>query len=124
MQHQPDPHRYLLELAGDDRSLAGYLVSEVLDQQPGELRSFLLRTCIVDELSGELADALTGRDDGEQTLARLEQANTFVVAVGSRRHWYRYHPLFAELLHYQLRREAPQESAEVRRRAARWVCRA
>ncbi len=120
MQHQPDPHRYVLELAGDDRSLAGYLVAEVLDQQPGELRSFLLRTCIVDQLSGELADALTGRDDGEQTLARLEQANTFVVAVGSRRHWYRYHPLFAELLHYELRREAPQESAELRRRAARW----
>ena len=120
MQRQPDLHRYIVELAGDDRSLAGYLVSEVLDQQPGELRSFLLRTCIVDELSGELADALTGGDDGEQTLARLEQANAFVVALGARREWYRYHPLFAQLLRYELRREAPQESTGLRRRAARW----
>jgi LuxR family transcriptional regulator, maltose regulon positive regulatory protein len=120
MQHQPDLHRFITELAGDDRSLAGYLVSEVLEQQPAELRSFLLRTCVVDTLSGELADALTGRDDGERTLARLEGANAFVVAVGSRRQWYRYHPLFAELLRYELRREAPHEVTELRRRAARW----
>jgi LuxR family maltose regulon positive regulatory protein len=120
MQHQPDPHRYVMELAGDDRSLAGYLVSEVLEQQPAELRSFLLRTCVVDQLSGALADALTGRDDGERTLARLEQANAFVVALGSRREWYRYHTLFAELLRYQLRREAPNEVPELHRRAARW----
>jgi LuxR family maltose regulon positive regulatory protein len=120
MQHQPDLHRFVTELAGDERSLAGYLVSEVLEQQPAEMRSFLVRTCVVDQLSGELADALTGRDDGERTLARLERANAFVVALGSRRDWYRYHPLFAELLRYQLRREAPQEVTELRRRAARW----
>ena len=120
MQHHPDPHRYVMELAGDDRSLAGYLVAEVLEQQPAKLRGFLLRTCVVDRLTGELADALTGRDDGERTLARLERANAFVVALGSRREWYRYHPLFAELLRYELRREAPQEVPELRRRAARW----
>jgi len=80
MQHQPDRHRFVIELAGDERSLAGYLVSEVLERQPAELRSFLLRTCVVQELSGELADALTGRDDGERTLARPERANAFVVA--------------------------------------------
>jgi LuxR family transcriptional regulator, maltose regulon positive regulatory protein len=120
MQHQPDLHRFVTELAGDERSLAGYLVSEVLEQQPAEMRSFLVRTCVVDQLSGELADALTGRDDGERTLARLERANAFVVALGSRRDWYRYHPLFAELLRYELRREAPHEVTELRRRAARW----
>jgi LuxR family transcriptional regulator, maltose regulon positive regulatory protein len=108
------------DLAGDDRSLAGYLVAEVLERQPAELRSFLLRTCVVDELSGGLADALTGRDDGEWTLARLERANVFVVAVGSRREWYRYHPLFAELLRHELRREAPHEVTGLRRRAASW----
>jgi LuxR family maltose regulon positive regulatory protein len=120
MQHQPDPHRFVMELAGDDRSLGGYLVAEVLEQQPAELRSFLMRTCVVDELSAELADALTGRDDGERNLARLERANAFVVALGSRREWYRYHQLFAELLRCELRREAPHEVTELRRRAARW----
>ena len=120
MLGHPDPHRFVLELAGDDRSLAGYLVAEVLDRLPVELRDFLVRTSVVDELSGELADALTGRDDGERTLARLERANVFVVALGHRRERYRYHPLFAELLRYELRREAPQEAAELRRKAADW----
>jgi LuxR family transcriptional regulator, maltose regulon positive regulatory protein len=92
----------------------------VLEQQPAELRSFLMRTCVVDELNGELADALTGQDDGERTLARLERANAFVVALGSRREWYRYHPLFAELLRHELRREAPHEVTELRGRAAHW----
>jgi LuxR family transcriptional regulator, maltose regulon positive regulatory protein len=120
MLGHPDPRRFVLELAGDDRSLAGYLVAEVLDRLPAELRSFLVRTSVVDELSGELADALTGRDDGERTLARLERANAFVVALGHRREQYRYHPLFAELLRYELRREAPREVAELRRKAADW----
>ena len=120
MLGHPDPRRFVLELAGDDRSLAGYLVAEVLDRLPAELRDFLVRTSVVDELSGELADALTGRDDGERTLARLERANVFVVALGHRRERYRYHPLFAELLRYELRREAPQEAAELRRKAADW----
>ena len=120
MQGHPDPRRFVLELAGDDRSLAGYLVTEVLDRQPDELRSFLVRTSVVDELSGELADALTGRDDGERTLARLERANAFVVAIGSRRDRFRYHPLFAELLRSELRRQAPHEVAQLRRAAAGW----
>jgi LuxR family transcriptional regulator, maltose regulon positive regulatory protein len=120
LQGQPDPRRFVTEFAGDDRSIADYLVGEVLDRQPEELRSFLLRTCIVEELNGDLADALTGRHDGEWTLARLERANTFVAAVGSRRSTYRYHQLFATLLRYELRRESPDQVAELHRRAARW----
>jgi LuxR family maltose regulon positive regulatory protein len=120
MEHQPDPHGYVMELAGDDRSLAGYLVSEVLDHQPAELHAFLMQTCIVDELNGDLADALTGRDDGEGTLARLEQANVFLMALGPGREWYRYHPLFAQLLRYELRREASGQVVRLHRRAARW----
>jgi LuxR family transcriptional regulator, maltose regulon positive regulatory protein len=120
MQGHPDPRRFVLELAGDDRSLAGYLVSEVLDRQPAELRRFLVRTSVVEELSGQLADALTGGDDGERTLARLERANAFVVALGPRGDRYRYHPLFAELLRSELRREAPGAIGGLRAKAADW----
>jgi LuxR family transcriptional regulator, maltose regulon positive regulatory protein len=120
LERQPDPHRFVAEFAGDDRSVAGYLIAEVLDRQPQELRGFLLRTCVVDELNGELADALTGRADGEWTLARLERAGAFVAAQGACRGWYQYHPLFAELLRSELRREAPEEVGGLRRRAARW----
>jgi LuxR family transcriptional regulator, maltose regulon positive regulatory protein len=117
---QPDPHRFVTEFAGDDKSVADYLTGEVLDRQPEELRSFLLRTCIVDELNGDLADALTGGHGGESMLARLERANGFVTAVGARRSSYRYHRLFAELLRYELRREAPGQVIRLHRRAAGW----
>jgi LuxR family transcriptional regulator, maltose regulon positive regulatory protein len=120
LQDQPDPHRFVTEFAGDDQSIADYLIGEVLDRQPEELRSFLLRTCIVEELDGDLADALTGGHDGEWTLARLAQANTFVQALGSRGRSYRYHQLFAGLLRCELRRKAPGEVAELHRRAAHW----
>ena len=120
LQDQPDPHGFVTEFAGDDQSIADYLVGEVLDRQPEELRSFLLRTCIVEELDGDLADALTGGHDGEWTLARLAQANIFVQALGSRGRSYRYHQLFAELLRCELRRKAPEQVAELHRRAAHW----
>ena len=120
MQGHPNPHRFVVELAGDDRSLSGYLVSEVLDRQPPEQRSFMIRTAVVTELSGGLADALTDGGDGELTLARLASANAFLVPTDERHDWYRYHPLFAELLRYELRRELPDHVGELHRRAARW----
>jgi LuxR family transcriptional regulator, maltose regulon positive regulatory protein len=120
LKGQPDPHRFVTEFAGDDKSVADYLTMEVLDQQPKELRSFLLRTCIVDELNGDLADALTGGHGGEAMLARLERANGFVTTVGSGRSAYRYHQLFAELLRYELRRQAPAQVGKLHRRASGW----
>ena len=120
LKGDPDPHRFVTQFAGDDKSVADYLTREVLDRQPEELRSFLLQTCIVDELTGNLADALTGGNGGESTLARLEQANGFVTTVGSGRSAYRYHQLFAELLRYELRREAPTEVGRLHRRASGW----
>jgi LuxR family maltose regulon positive regulatory protein len=120
LKGQPDPHRFVTEFAGDDMSVADYLTREVLDRQPKELRSFLLRTCVVDELNGNLADALTGGHDGESMLARLERANGFVTTVGSGRGAYRYHRLFAELLRWELRREAPTQVGRQHRRASGW----
>jgi LuxR family maltose regulon positive regulatory protein len=120
LEGQPDPHQFVTELAGDDKSIADYLTGEVLDRQPDDLRSFLLQTSIVDELDGGLADALTGGHGGESMLARLEESSGFVVAVGSRRDTYRYHQLFAGMLRYVLRREAPGQVVRLHRRAADW----
>jgi LuxR family maltose regulon positive regulatory protein len=120
LEGQPDPHQFVTEFAGDDKSVADYLTGEVLDRQPEEVRRFLLRTCIVDELNGNLADTLTGGHGGESMLARLERANSFVTAIGSRRSSYRYHPLFAELLQYELRCENPDQVVTLHRRAAGW----
>jgi LuxR family maltose regulon positive regulatory protein len=123
LEGKPDPHRFVTEFAGDDKSIADYLTGEVLNRQPEEMRSFLLRTCIVDELNGNLADALTGGRGGEQMLARLERANGFVTTVGWRRSRYRYHQLFAELLRYQLRCHEPDQVGTLHKRAAGWYAR-
>src|SRR5215211_3476556 len=95
LREHPQPGRFVADLAGDDRAIAGYLVEEVLAAQPPELRSFLLQTCVADRLCGDLADALTGGSDGARVLARLEREHVFTSAAGPTRTWYRYHPLFA-----------------------------
>ena len=116
----PQPGRFVADLAGDDRAIAGYLVEEVLAAQPPELRAFLLRTCVAERLCGDLADALTGGSDGARVLARLEREHVFTSATGPNRTWYRYHPLFAELLRAELRYEHAAELPDLHRRAASW----
>jgi LuxR family maltose regulon positive regulatory protein len=120
LREHPLPGRFVDELAGDDRAIAGYLLEEVLAVQPPELRAFLLRTSVPDRICGGLADALTGRADGAEVLARLEREHVFTMASGSGRDWYRYHPLFAELLRAELRHERPGELPALHREAARW----
>ena len=108
------------EFAGDDRVVGDYLLAEVLDRQPPRLRSFLLRTSLVDRVSGELADALIGRSSSGDILSDLERTNGFVIGVDSRREWYRYHRLFAKLLRTRARRELGAELPVLHARAARW----
>jgi LuxR family maltose regulon positive regulatory protein len=100
--------------------VADFLLEEVLGRLPEEDRAFLLHTSVVERVSGELADALTGRADGAQTLARLERANAFVVALDEHRAWYRYHQLLAELLQARLQASMPRLVPELHRRAAGW----
>jgi LuxR family transcriptional regulator, maltose regulon positive regulatory protein len=120
LRDHPDPARFIAEFAGDDRSVADYLTGEVLARQQPAVRAMLLRTSILDRLNGPLADALTGRGDGERMLAALERAGAFVVPLERGRAWYRYHQLFVELLRVELRHEAPETIPELHRRAAGW----
>ena len=120
LRDHPDPRRFVAEFAGDDRSVADYLTGEVLARQPDTVRAMLLRTSILDRFDGALADALTGRNDGERALAELERSNAFLVPLEPRHSWYRYHQLFAELLRVELRHQAPEQVPELHRRAAVW----
>ena len=116
----PDPDRFIAGYGGEHPSVAGYLVDEVLAGQPAEARDVLLRTSIAEPVSGELADALTGRDDAARVLAELERTNGFVVPVKSRPGAYRYHRMFGELLRAELRRRSPDQLTDLHRRAAAW----
>jgi LuxR family maltose regulon positive regulatory protein len=121
LRDHPDPGRFVAEFAGDDHAVGGYLVEEVLARLPPEVQEFLLRTCVTDRLCGSLADALTGRRDGERMLALLEHDHAFTTGLGAGRSWYRYHPLFAELLRAELHHRWPEDVAELHRRAAAWL---
>ena len=116
----PDPERFAAEFSGSERTVAEYLLAEVLERQSKEERRLLLRTSVLERVSGELADALTGGSGGERMLQELEEANAFVVSLDGTRSWFRYHRLFADLLQLQLRRTAPGEVTELHQVAAGW----
>jgi LuxR family maltose regulon positive regulatory protein len=119
----PEPDRFAEEFSGGERTVAEYLLAEVLDRQPEAVRRLLLRTSILESVNGELADLLTGARGGERVLQDLEAANAFVVALGVNRSWFRYHRLFADLLQLELRRAEPDEVTRLHRQAADWLAR-
>ena len=88
--------------SGSHRFVLDYLVEEVLGQQPDEMRAFLLDTSVLDQMTGDLCDALTGRSDAQHMLETLERENLFVVPLDDERRWYRYHHLFADALRARL----------------------
>jgi LuxR family transcriptional regulator, maltose regulon positive regulatory protein len=116
----PDPERFAEQFSGSERTVAEYLVAEVLDRQSGAARRLLLRTSILERVSGQLADALTGGSDGERILQELEETNALVVSLDAARSWFRYHHLFADLLQLELRRTAPGEVTALHRTATSW----
>jgi len=117
----PDPEHFAAEFSGTDRTVAEYLMAEVLDRQSEEVRRLLLRTSMLERVSGPLADVLTGSSGGERILQDLEQAGAFVVSLDAHRSWFRYHQLFADLLDLELRRTAPDERAALHAAAAGWL---
>ena len=116
----PDAHRFVMEFSGSERTVGDYLLAEVLDSQPEEVRQMLLCTSVLDRVSAPLADLLVGHPGSERILLALEEANAFVVSIDAARTWFRYHHLFADLLRLQLRRSAPDEVATLHRTAAGW----
>ncbi|MDT7662220.1 MAG: LuxR family transcriptional regulator, maltose regulon positive regulatory protein [Pseudonocardiales bacterium] len=115
----PDPERFVEEFSGTHRAVAEYLLAEMLDHQPAEVRHLLLRTCLLDGVHGELADRLTGRHDSARLLLELEDANAFVVSLDPGRTWFRYHQLFTDLLRLELRRTLPAEVPALHRAGRR-----
>ncbi len=116
----PDPERFVAEFSGSSRTVAEYLLAEMLECQPAEVQQLLLRTSLLDRVNGALADLLTGHPGSERILLDLEDANAFVVSLDPARTWFRYHHLFADLLRLELRRRLPEELPVLHRLAAEW----
>ena len=120
LAEHPDPERFAADFSGSERTVAEYLMAEVLERQPEEVRRLLLRTSILERVSGPLADALVGASGSERILHELERAGAFVTSLDARRSWFRYHQLFADLLQLEMRRTAPDELPALHDAAAHW----
>ncbi len=120
LQGRDDAASFIASFAGDDRFVVDYLVDEVLDQQPADLRRFLLDTSILHRLCGPLSDAVTGGADGNAVLETVERRNLLLVPLDDHRRWYRYHHLFADVLQSRLLAERPEDVPVLHRRASDW----
>ncbi|RZT07798.1 LuxR family maltose regulon positive regulatory protein [Kribbella sp. VKM Ac-2569] len=105
---------------GSHRFVIDYLADEVLARQPAAVRDFLLRTAVLDRLTGSLCDAVTGQLGGDRVLDELDRGNVFVVALDAGRTWYRYHHLFRDVLRARLLAERPEELPRLHRAASEW----
>jgi LuxR family maltose regulon positive regulatory protein len=123
MQGRNDLAGFIAGFAGDDRYIVDYLVEEVVQRQPEQIRVFLLHTSILGRLTGSLCDAVTGQDGGRDMLEALDRGNLFLVPLDDRRRWYRYHHLFADVLQARLLDEQPDRVPELHRRASAWHAR-
>ena len=125
IQSHQDKGNFIKDFRGSNRLIVDYLLEEVLLAQPKSVQQFLLKTSILDRLTGPLCDALLQNEshppDSQMMLENLEQQNLFVIPLDDQRHWYRYHRLFADLLRYRLKGQSDSTSlANLHRQAGKW----
>jgi LuxR family maltose regulon positive regulatory protein len=120
LKESRDPTRFVKAFHGTHRHVLDYLIEEVLNSQPEEIRGFLRRTSILDQLSPSLCEAVTGQKDSSAYLQRLENNNLFLISLDEERRWYRYHALFCDLLKNQLMQAEPGRIDDLHERAADW----
>ena len=111
---------FVAAFTGSNRYVLDFLAEEVLERQSEQVRAFLLETSVLEQLSGPLCDAVTGRAGSQQLLEQVERAGLFLVPLDEVRGWWRYHQLFADLLHARLEQEQPGRVSELQRNAAAW----
>ncbi|HEX2819361.1 MAG TPA: LuxR C-terminal-related transcriptional regulator [Streptosporangiaceae bacterium] len=120
LRGRADAAGFVAAFTGSHRYVLDYLAEEVLDGQTEQMRAFLLETSVLERLSGELCDAVTGRSDGQAMLEQVERAGLFLVPLDEVRGWWRYHHLFADLLRARLQQQQPDRVAALHRAAATW----
>jgi LuxR family transcriptional regulator, maltose regulon positive regulatory protein len=116
-ENPEDVSSLIQQFSGDDRYITDYLIAEVLQKQPEDVREFLLKTSVLDRLNASLADTITGGKDSQNVLELLEHTNLFIVPLDQKREWYRYQKLFAEALQATLSRS---EKMQLYQKAMQW----
>ncbi len=116
-----NPGQFIESFTGSHRHVFHFLIEEVFTRQPEAVREFLLQTSVLKRFSASLCRAVTELEDSAELMAELERKNMFLIALDEEGTWYRYHPLFADLLLHQLKRTMPEKIELLHERAARWL---
>jgi LuxR family maltose regulon positive regulatory protein len=120
LRHEPDPIAAIAAFGGDDRLVADYIEETVLSDLSARQVDFLLRTSVLDRMSGPLCDAILGETDSGSVLKELARATAMVVPLDNSDRWYRHHRLLAQMLRAELRRRHADVEPQAHRRASRW----
>lgn len=127
MQNTRDVSGFIAAFTGSHHYIFDYLLGEILGQQSPEIHRFLLYTSILDQLSAPLCDAVLEADKGFTTtrssasiLEQLEHSNLFIIPLDHEQRWYRYHPLFSELLRTYLQNNNPSVLPLLHNQASNW----
>jgi LuxR family maltose regulon positive regulatory protein len=120
LQGRDDASSLIESFSGSHRLVLDYLIEEVLNNQSEKIRTFLLKTALLDRLNGPLCDALTGQDNSQEILEMLELKNLFIIPLDGERQWYRYHHLFADLLLQRLTQNRSLDITSLFYRASTW----
>ena len=120
MRDRDDKASFIQAFTGSNRYVIDYLMEEVLGQQSSEVRDFLLKTSILERLTAPLCDFMVGKQSSQSVLLELEQKNLFLISLDDQRRWYRYHPLFGDLLRNHLRRNHADKVPDLHQKASTW----
>ncbi len=115
-----NPVTLLQEASGDQHYILDFLTEQVLQQQPQDVQTFLLSTCILDRLNASLCDAVMEQGGSQQMLEQLLRANLFVESLDSMHQCYRYHALFAQALRFRLEQTSSDLVPTLHHRASLW----
>jgi LuxR family maltose regulon positive regulatory protein len=120
LQNKEDKRAFIASFGGSNRYIVDLLGEEVLAGLPEEVREFLLKTSVLRRMTGALCDAVVGREGSSQLLRELARSNLFILPLDEQGEWYRYHHLFCELLHYELKGSYPELVPILHERASVW----
>jgi LuxR family maltose regulon positive regulatory protein len=120
LRNTADKSNFIQSFSGSNRYILDYLIEEVLKSQHEEVKSFLMKTSILDRLTASLCDHIINKEGSQEILENLERANLFIVSLDEERSWYRYHQLFRDLLFKMAKQTYPDEVAAWHRLASLW----
>jgi len=120
LKSREDVTRFIHSFTGSHRFILDYLVEEVLNNQSPKIQDFLIKSSILERMNGKLCDAVIDSEDSWEVLNYLDRENLFIIPLDHERNWYRYHPLFKDLLNNQLEQRSPEQTRELNLRASNW----